>query len=156
MRVGASAWRSFSVLVCLGVLSGCKTWQTSTLSPERLIAEERPSSIRVTTSDGVAVTLKHPGVINDSIVSRTAGTGLPFAASRMGVASRDVRSVEVPRLSRGRTIALAATIAAVSIGWATVANDSRGGSTIITEPLPKTPALSLGSLVRLALGVLGR
>lgn len=87
------------------------------------------------------MTLKNPLIINDSIVSSVApAPGAAFSAPRLGVLSGDVRSLEVARFSPVRTIALIATIAAVSVGWARAAGGSRGGSTV--EPgLPKGLAL---------------
>lgn len=151
MRLTAIASRTAAALVLPALLAGCKTWQSTAVSPERLIAAERPSSIRVTTSDGSTRTLRSPRVINDSIVSGSSGTGGPVTTSRIGVPRHEVRSVEVARFSPRRTIVLAAAIAAVSIGWASMV-DTGGGSTVITEPLPKEPALSIGGWLGLLLG----
>lgn len=151
MRLTVIAPRTAAALVLLALLAGCKTWQSTAVSPERLIAAERPSSIRVTTSDGTTRTLPNPRVINDSIVSGTSGTGGLVTSSRLAVPRQEVRSVEVPRFSPRRTIVLAAAIAAVSIGWASMV-DTGGGSTVVTEPLPKEPALSLGVWLGLLLG----
>lgn len=151
MRVSVWAGRLALAVLSAGLLAGCKTWQATTVSPERLIAEERPSSVRVTTSDGVTITLRDPSVVNDSILSRASGTGTALAGSRPGVERRNVSSLEVARFSPGRTIMLASAIVAISIGWANLA-DSRGGSTVVNEPLPKEPALSLGGWLGLLLG----
>ncbi|MCH7532616.1 MAG: hypothetical protein IIB36_12785 [Gemmatimonadetes bacterium] len=141
MSVRVSAARPLLTVILLGLLAGCRTWQPATVSPERLIAEQRPSSVRVTVSGGATITLKHPLIINDSIVSSEApAAGATFVPPRLGVLSGDVRSLEVARFSPVRTIALIATIAAVSVGWARAAGGSRGGSTV--EPgLPKGLAL---------------
>lgn len=124
------------------------------MSPERLIAEQRPPSVRITTSGGDAVTLRRPIILNDSIVSTvTSVSGRTFAPSQSGIATRDIRSIDVERFSAGRTIAFAAGIAAIAIGWASVAGDSEGGSTIITEPPPKGVVVSLWRGSRLVVRV---
>lgn len=153
MRVSVWAGRLALTVLSAGLLAGCKTWQATTLSPERLIAEERPSSVRVTTADGVTITLRDPRVVNDSIVSQTSGARTSLAGSRPGVEHRNVSSLEVARFSPGRTIMLASAIAAISVGWASLA-DSRGGSTVVTEPPPKL-ALTVWARLGVVLG-LGR
>ena len=47
-------------------LVGCKTWEPAATPAQRFIADARPSSVRVTSADGVRVTLKNPIFINDS------------------------------------------------------------------------------------------
>lgn len=153
MNVGVWAAGPLSAVVLLGLLAGCKTWQPATVSPERLIAEERPSSVRVTGSGGIRMTLRNPRLVNDSIVSsESAPPGATLAPPRVGVAREDVRSLEVARFSPGRTIALAAAITGASIAWASFATASRG-SEPPPEPLPKDSFLALLDGIRLVLGV---
>ena len=125
-------------------LAGCKTWQPSQVSPQRLIGELDPPSVRITTFDGSVVTLRHPLMANDSIVS-TEGSAraTAFTRPRPGVAFADVRSVEVPRFSPARTVGLAAVLIGLGVAWTRTLGDSEGGSTEPTPPLPKTPAFSL-------------
>lgn len=134
------------ILVIVGAslsLGGCKTWQRTTVSPQRLITEEDPPSIRVTTSNGSIVTLDHPLVVNDSIVSVDGPVpGTSLAPPRPGVLFTEVSSVEVARFSPGRSIGLAAALIGLGVVWTSTLGDSSGGSTEIPEPLPKTPALS--------------
>ena len=86
------------------LLTACHSWRPTTVSPQRLIAEDQPSSVRVTVMDDETVTIDDPTMRNDSIVGVTdAG---------VGVASRDVRSLEVRRFSVGKTIELGLGIAA--------------------------------------------
>ncbi len=135
------------MLLLLGTAAACRTWQPSTLGPERLIAEERPERVRVTVSGGTQVTLRNPIVVNDSIVAATApDPRAPFAAPRPGVLSADVEALEVARLSRARTIALGLGIAAASLGWARIASETSSGEPPPVDPLPKglLPRLSDG------------
>jgi hypothetical protein len=149
------AFRSRLLLAVLLPLSaaGCKTWEPAARSPVDLIREERPSSIRVTGREGVPVTLRNPTLVNDSIVSNVAPPpNAAFPPPRVGVVAADIQLVEVPRLSPGRTIALAGAIAAASIGWARIQGSS-GGTDERPGPLPKDPALSLTGVFRLLRGL---
>lgn len=137
MRMKVSAARPLSGVVLVGLLAGCKTWQPATMSAEAVLGQERPASVRVTTSEGRAVTLKNPIIVNDSIVSSVAPRpGVVVPPPRLGVPSQDVRSLEVARFSAGKTIALVAVITAASVGWAAVAGAHGGGS---LPPDPKDP-----------------
>ena len=92
------------------LLTACHSWRRTSASPQQLISEEGPSSVRVTLSSGQVITFQNPLMINDSIVGMTE-SGLA------GTASRDLRLLEVRRFSAGRTIGLvgltAAAVAAV-------------------------------------------
>ena len=110
----------------LVLLTACYSWQPTTVSPQRLIAEDQPSSVRVTLTNGETVTIENPTVRNDSIVALTGGvTGF------VGVASRDVRLLEVQRSDSGKTIGavvLTAVGAAVVLRGARASGFSRGGT----------------------------
>ena len=82
----------------LVLLTACQSWRPTTVSPQGWTPEERPSSVRVTLMDGETVTVEDPTVRNDSIVGATE--------VGVGVASRDVRLLEVRRFSVGKTVGL--------------------------------------------------
>lgn len=133
-------------------LAGCKTWEPAPTTPQSLIADAQPSSVRITSADGLRVTLKNPIFINDSIVSAVAPPpGVFVVPPRAGIPLDDVNSLEVARFSPGRTIALVGAIAAASITWARV-QQSAGGSEERPDPLPKDPALDLIGVFRLLWG----
>ena len=90
--------RRVMAALLLVLLTACHSWQPTTVSPQGWTPEERPSSVRVTRMDGETVTVGDPTVRNDSIVGAT-GLGV-------GVASRDVRLLEVRRFSVGKTVGL--------------------------------------------------
>ncbi|MYE15606.1 MAG: hypothetical protein F4Y07_03895, partial [Gemmatimonadetes bacterium] len=91
-------------VLILGVASACRTWQPATMSPERLIATERPERVRVTVPGGATVTLRNPIVVNDSIVAAVApDPGGPFATARTRGPNAAVEGHEVYRGRRGRT-----------------------------------------------------
>ena len=138
VRARALTVHALSVLVFVGTATACRTWQPTSLSPERLIAEERPERVRVTVPGGAQVTLRNPIVVNDSIVAAVAqDPGAPFATARPGVPAASVEGLEVARLSKPRTIALGLGIVAASLGWARIASDTNAGEPPPVDPLPK-------------------
>ena len=134
----------------LGVtLTGCKTWQPTTASPEALMADGRPSVVRVTRGDGEQTTLKNPILVNDSLIATvTPRPGALVPPPRIGVPTDDVAEIEVGHFSAARSVALAGVIAAVSIAWAGI-QASVGGSEERTDPLPKDAAFDVLGLFRL-------
>ncbi len=129
------------MVLILGAASACRTWQPTSLSPERLIATERPERVRVTVPGGATVTLRNPVVVNDSLVAGTApDPRAPFATARPGVPTAAVEGLEVSRLSRARSIALGVGIVAMSLGWASFASSNSSGELPVDPPLEKDMA----------------
>ena len=98
------------------MLTACQSWRPATFSPRQLLPEDQPSSLRVTLMNGETVTVRDPIMRNDSIVGAT-DTGL-------GVASRDVRLLEVQRLEVGRTIVSGLFLGLVTAFFVTIDNIS--------------------------------
>ncbi len=90
--------RRFIAALLMVLLTACHSWRPTTVSPQQLIPEERPSRVRVTLTDGETVTVKDPTMRNDSIVGVRDADGA-LMGSPVGVASRDVRLVEARRFS---------------------------------------------------------
>lgn len=131
MRTRVPLSRRFIAALLLALLTGCQSWQPTTVSPRAVILEERPSSVRVTLTNGAIMTVVDPAMRNDSIVSTEAGVA--------AVASRDVRLFEVRRFSTVKTIAFVIATVAISLGWARAAAGSSGGAEPGEGPLPKGP-----------------
>ena len=106
----------------LVLLTACHSWRPTTVSPQTLIPEEQPSLVRVTLIDGETVTVRDPTMRNDSIVGVTDAVGALMTRG-VGVASRDVRLLEVRRLSVTKNIVLA-----VSLIWLTGSTLARDGT----------------------------
>ena len=100
--------------VLMALLTACHSWQPTTVSPQRSIAEDQPSSVRVTLMNGDTVTVENPTMRNDSIVGITD-------SNVAVVASRDVGLFEVRRFSFGRTIGLGVLLTGLALGVAIVA-----------------------------------
>ena len=105
--------RQFIAALLMVLLTACHSWRFTSVSPQRLIAEDQPSSVRVTLMDDETVTIDDPTMRNDSIVGAT-DDGRALTRRAVEVASRDVRSLEVRRLSVTKNIVLA-----VSLIWLT-------------------------------------
>ena len=105
--------RQFIAALLMVLLTACHSWRFTSVSPQRLIAEDQPSSVRVTLMDYETVTIDDPTMRNDSIVGAT-DDGRALTRRAVEVASRDVRSLEVRRLSVTKNIVLA-----VSLIWLT-------------------------------------
>ena len=154
MNVRSPSTRPLSAVLLLVALTGCKTWEPVTMSPERLIAEQRPTSVRVSDSNGVEMTLRNPMIVNDSIVAVAAPVpGAPFQQARVGTLSSEINSLEVARFSPGKTILLIGAITTVSFGWARAASSSAGGRPETIPPDPKGLALALLGGIRFAVAV---
>ena len=78
----------------LVVLNACYSWRTTTFSPAQLIAEEEPSIVRVTLTDGRQLTLRDPTIRNDSLVHENG---------RAPVVLSDVSAVELWHFSVAKT-----------------------------------------------------
>ncbi len=101
--------RRFIAALLMVLLTACHSWRPTTVSPQRLIAEDQPSSVRVTLMDDETVTIDDPTMRNDSIVGAT-DEGRALTRRAVEVASRDVRLLEVRRLSVTKNIVLAVSL----------------------------------------------
>lgn len=136
-------------LLLLLATTACKTWEPSSADVRTVLADERPSSVRVISRDGRQMTLKNPLLVNDSLVSGTAPSpGMVVVPPRPGVLAHEVSTLEVARFSAKRSVALAAGILAASVGWARI-QAAGSGSEERPGPLPKDPALDVVGLFRI-------
>ena len=86
--------------------AGCYDWRPTTISPLELIPTENPHSVRITFRDGTAMRLERATIVNDTIVG--------YVGPRLArVAPQDLGSFDVPRFNTLKTVAFAATGAAV-------------------------------------------
>ncbi len=104
----------------LVLLTACHSWQPTTVSPQQLIAEEQPSSVRVTLMNDETITLEYPTMRNDSII----GVVPYLTGYSRTVAVSDVSGVEVRQLNAGRTTVLSLLLAGVAAFGIALANYS--------------------------------
>ena len=126
--------RRFVAILLLALLAGCHSWQLATVSPESVVSEARPVSVRLTRADGEIVRIDNPIVRNDSIVSVERSQ-----AGVVGVPTRDINSLEVRRFHAGKTIGFVVATVGIALGWARVAAGSSGGTDSGPGPLLKSP-----------------
>ena len=110
MRTRTPLTRRVIAALLLVQLTGCYSWHSTTISPSQVIAEEEPSNVRVTRTDGSQLTLADPFIRNRSIVSRLGQIGASVLLS-------DVSSLEVERFSVGKTVGL---ILGITVGFVVV------------------------------------
>ena len=131
MRTRVLVARQLIATLLIGLLTGCHSWQPTTVSPHTVILEERPSGVRFRLPDGDTVTVMDPLMRNDSILSTEAGM--------VPIALQDVSGLEVRRFSTRKTIVFAAGILGVMIGWTRWATNRSGGFDPGEPSLPKVP-----------------
>lgn len=95
-------WISLATSVVLA--TSCTTWTLQTKSPETLLRDGTPSRVRLTLSSRERVTVYAPAVADDRLVGwANAKRSGPRNAS---YALKDIQSVELSQISKGRTTAL--------------------------------------------------
>lgn len=152
MTAGAKTRRATVPLLLLLLTTGCKTWEPVRSDVRTLLAEERPSSVRLRSSDGREMTLRNPVLVNDSLVTGAAPpTNMVVVPARAGVRADEIATLEVARFSAGRSAALAAAVLGASLGWARLQGAGLGREDR-PGPLPKDPAFDVLGLVRLLVG----
>ncbi len=131
MRTRAPVAQQFIAVLFITLLTGCHSWQPTTVSPRTVILEESPSGVRFRIPDGDTMTVMNPLMRNDSIFSTAAGM--------VPIASQDVSGLEVRRFSVRKTIVFAASIVGTMIIWTRWATNRSGGVDPGEPSLPKVP-----------------
>jgi len=131
MRTRVPVARQLITTLLIALLTGCHSWQPTTVNPRAVILEERPSGVRFRLPDGDTVIVMDPLMRNDSILFTEAGM-LP-------IASQDVSGLEVRRFSARKTIVFAAGILGTMIIWTRWATNRSGGVDPGEPSVPKVP-----------------
>ena len=131
MRTRAPVAQQFIAVLFITLLTGCHSWQPTTVSPRTVILEESPSGVRFRIPDGDTMTVMNPLMRNDSIFSTAAGM--------VPIASQDVSGLEVRRFSARKTIVFAASIVGTMIIWTRWATNRSGGVDPGEPSVPKVP-----------------
>jgi hypothetical protein len=109
--------RTILLALSLSQLSACASWRVTSASPQQVMAEYRPSQIRVTRTDSTRLVLRHPRITGDTLYganesrSARAEHATPYA-----VALADVGQVAIRKGDAGRTTLLALGSAALATG----------------------------------------
>jgi hypothetical protein len=95
--------RCCSAVLLAITVSGCTSWQTGKVAPERVLQDSGlvRKGVRVTTLDGRRYEIRHPALRADTLTDSrdTAAIAIPLA---------DVRQLDVRRPSAARTALLVA------------------------------------------------
>ena len=103
MRTRNPLARRVIAALLMVLLNACYSWRPTTISPAQLIAEEEPSAVRVTLTDGRRLTFVDPFIDNDSLVQ--GYRAVPVVVS-------EISTVEVRRLSVTKSVLTSAAVAA--------------------------------------------
>lgn len=93
-----------TLLLSAATLGGCQTWQRVEAPLPRTLAAVRPDSIRVTRHDEERVVLHGPRIVDQTLFGDRCGDPCMRPETPVALALEEVLSVEVRRLSWGRTI----------------------------------------------------
>lgn len=96
-------------------LAACSSWRVVTPTPTEYFQNQRPGEVRVTRTNSSQVTLRAPALLGDTLVG-TAGGGLVQGdtARHISVPLRDVRTLEIRKVSVTRTLGLFLGVALVA------------------------------------------
>jgi len=120
------ARRILSCILLPAYLSSCvKTWEVQRASPEQVVEEQQPSTIRIGIADGSEVVLEEPRVSGDSVVglaerefSWKGSVYLPpDTSSSFGVPLADISQLAVKKTDVLRSIGIG-VLAVVVLGTA--------------------------------------
>ena len=104
MRLG----RNLIIAAAVLALQACSSWRPVTLEAGAAPVLEANRPVRATRQDGSTVVLYEPRVVGDSLIGNAGNPPL-----RTAVAWRDIRDIDMLRVSVGRTAAAAgATVGA--------------------------------------------
>jgi len=110
---------SGTILLVLSVsgLSACTSWQVQNASPQQVLAQYRPTQVRITRTDTTEVVLREPRITGDTIYGATESSAHGAArADRNAVALDHVNHVALRKTDTGKTTLLALGSAAVASG----------------------------------------
>lgn len=119
-RLGACRGLVALVLLASGA-AACTRWEVQRLSPQQVVAEMKPTRMRVTRSDSTRLLVVQPQVVGDSLL----GT-VPRGAYSMPLS--DVAGVAVRKGDAGGTIMLLVVIGAAGVAAGLVAMKIAMGS----------------------------
>ena len=125
-------WTRFrATFLLLLYLPACTSWQVVSVTPEQLIADQHPRTIRVERTDGKKLVIEHPEVTGDSIIGmvtsgarQTVTTGhmpsmseqsAPVSVARRGIPLSEVHRVATRHTDAGKSVLAGLGITAVTL-----------------------------------------
>ncbi len=94
------SWRRLLSLSLLAVhLGACTTWRVQQPTPETVIRDRAPTTIRITRTDGSTVIVHRPMIEGDSVVGQLTGSeSADTAAKRIAIPLSAIEAVAIRRL----------------------------------------------------------
>jgi len=117
------------VVVCL-LAQSCTSWQTQPGAPGQVLASKTPERVRVNRPDGSRVELVHPVISGDTLSGNRPGSPADDPAGRIAMPLSEVQSVDIQRVSAGKTVLLIGGLGLTAIVIAAAVSD---------EPEPASP-----------------
>jgi hypothetical protein len=110
------------ILVLLGLpAEGCMSWKTQPVAPDQVL-RQRPDRVRLTLAGGGTVVVMSPTIVGDSLIGAPAGANPQQIAQRLTIPLSDIQSVEVQRVSGGKTALLLAGVGVTALAVIAAAN----------------------------------
>ena len=106
-------YRPIALVMLALHLQACASWAPSALPPRQLIEAERPTSVRITKTDGTQQVVREPSIQGDSIartledcrISIAAAGRVPCESTTSGVAAlADVQAIESWKRDTPKTV----------------------------------------------------
>ncbi len=115
MKNPTSQFRRLVAVVVLPMyLAACTSWQVQEVAPAQVIAEEQPTEVRVTRTDGTDFVLENPQVSGDTLSGVREGIQLSISLST-------VDAIAVRKSDVGLSIATGFLVVAALFGILVVA-----------------------------------
>lgn len=110
------SWRRLLSLSLLAVhLGACTTWRVQQPTPETVIRDRAPTTIRITRTDGSTVIVHRPMIEGDSVVGQLTGSeSADTAAKRIAIPLSAIEAVAIRRLHVLKT---AGVFVLINLAW---------------------------------------
>jgi hypothetical protein len=118
--------RAVASIISVGLLlqvSGCTSWSTQKQPPAQVLSEKAYDKVRVTRIDGSRMELYQPGVVNDTLTGFKSKPEKGKEPKPVRIAMADIKSVEIHKVSAGKTVLLVAGIGLTVVLIAALASD---------------------------------
>lgn len=100
-----------AILMTLSVL-GCQTWHVETVSPESLLANRKPLTVRVLRTSGSKVVVDQAAIRADTLVGIVSGS---YDNREIRIPMADVRQIESRHTNEAGTFLLVLTLGVIVI-----------------------------------------
>lgn len=93
----------------------CMAWHTESVTPQQVLATHRPTTVRITRTDGRQLVIQHAVLRGDTLEGTYQRAG-ENSLTPVRIALTDVQQLATQSFSPGRTVGLGVGLAAVVVG----------------------------------------